>query len=97
MMNMSTFQCAIGITFTSHFAFYTAGIYLIKISNGNTSKRCEICSKLTIKTPERRHWCCSGVFIVNFEHISHLVLVFLSIVNFEYVIAGWVVSIIHQS
>ena len=27
------------------------------------------CSKLTIKTP--------GVFIVNFEHISHLVLVFL--------------------
>ena len=35
------------------------------------------CSKLTIKTPERCHWRCSGVFIVNFEHISHLVLVFL--------------------
>ena len=33
--------------------------------------------KLTIKTSERRHWCRSGVFIVNFEHISHLVLVFL--------------------
>ena len=32
------------------------------------------CSKLTI---ERRHWRCSGVFIVNFKHISHLVLVFL--------------------
>ena len=31
----------------------------------------------TIKTPERRHWCRSGVFIVNFEHITHLVLVFL--------------------
>ena len=28
-----------------------------------------------IKTPERRH--CSGVFIVNFEHFSRLVLVFL--------------------
>ena len=28
----------------------------------------------------------SGVFMVNFEHISHLVLV--SIVNFEHVIAG---------
>ena len=26
------------------------------------------CSKLTIKTPERRHWRRSGVFIVNFEH-----------------------------
>ena len=40
----------------------------------------------------------SGVFIVNFEHIPHLVLVFLLltwrrvgvfIVNFEHVIAGW--------
>ena len=32
---------------------------------------CEISSKLTIKTPKRRHWRRSGVFIVNFEHISH--------------------------
>ena len=30
-----------------------------------------------IKTPERRQWLCIGVFIVNFEHISHLVPVFL--------------------
>ena len=37
----------------------------------------EICSKLTIKAPERRHWGCSDVFIVNFEHISHLFVVFL--------------------
>ena len=35
------------------------------------------CSKLTIQTPERRHWRRSGVFIVTFEHISHLNLVFL--------------------
>ena len=33
--------------------------------------------KLTIKTAERRHWLRSGVFIVNSEHISQLVLVFL--------------------
>ena len=32
--------------------------------------------KLTIKTSERRQWR-SGVFIVNFEHISHLALLFL--------------------
>ena len=44
--------------------------------------------KLTIKTPERRHWCCSGVFFINFEHTSHIVLVF--IVNFEEVDSGWV-------
>ena len=54
-----------------------AGIYLVKVINGNTRTRCEICSKLTIKTPERRQWRLSGVFIVNFELISHLVLVFL--------------------
>ena len=54
-----------------------AGIYLLKINKKNTRTRCEICSKLTIKTPERRYWRLSGVFIVNFEHISHLVLVFL--------------------
>ena len=53
------------------------GIYLLKVNNRNTSTRCEICSKLTINTPERRQWRRSGVFIVNFEHISHLVLVFL--------------------
>ena len=54
-----------------------AGIYLLKVNNRNTRTRCEICSKLTINTPERRHWRRSGVFIVNFEHISHLFLVFL--------------------
>ena len=32
-----------------------AGIYLFKVNNRNTRTRCEICSKLTIKTPERRH------------------------------------------
>ena len=53
------------------------GIYMLKLNNKNTRTRCEICSKLTIKIPERRHWRRSGVFIVNFGHISHLVLVFL--------------------
>ena len=36
-----------------------------------------MCSKLTIKTPERRQLRRSGVFIVTSEHISHLVLMFL--------------------
>ena len=30
----------------------------------------------------------AGVFIVNFEHISHLVVVF-AIVNFEHVVSSW--------
>ena len=43
----------------------------------DNTTRCEICSKVTIKMPERRHWRCSDVFFVKFEHISHLLLVFL--------------------
>ena len=53
------------------------GIYLLKVSNRNTRTRCEMCSKLTIKTPEQRQWRPSGVFIINFEYVSHLALVFL--------------------
>ena len=54
---------------------YPAGIYLLKVSNRNTRARYE----LTIKTQESR-WHRSSVFIVNFEHISYLVLV-VSIAN----------------
>ena len=56
---------------------FPVGIYLLKVNNRNARARCKMCSKLTIKTPERRQWRRSGVFIVNFEYISHLVLVFL--------------------
>ena len=54
-----------------------ANIYMFKVTNRNTRERCKLCSKLTIKTPERRHRCRSGVSIVNFEHISHFFLVYL--------------------
>ena len=30
------------------------GIYLFRVKNGNSRTMCEISSKLTIKTPERR-------------------------------------------
>ena len=54
-----------------------AGIYLLKANNRNIRLRCEICPELTIKTPKRRRWRHFGAFIVNFEYISHFVLVFL--------------------
>ena len=50
---------------------------LYKVNNRNNRLRYEICSKLKIKTPERRQRYLSGVFIVNFEHISHIFLMFL--------------------
>ena len=43
--------------------------YRFKVDNRNTRARCEICLKLS-----------SGVFIVNFEHISHFALMFLSLI-----------------
>ena len=51
------------------YIYFSAKIYLLKVSNSNTRKKCQVCSKLTIKTPERRHGRRSGAFIVNFEHI----------------------------
>ena len=33
---------------------FPVNIYLFKVNNRSTRKRCEICSKLAIKTPERR-------------------------------------------
>ena len=56
---------------------YPADIYLFKVCNRNTIKRCDICSKLTIKTPKRRQLRYSGASIVNFGHILHIYLVFL--------------------
>ena len=38
-----------------------AGIYLLKVNNGNNRRMCENSSKLTIKTIGKRH---SDVFIV---------------------------------
>ena len=52
-------------------------IYLLKGNNWNTRTRCEICSKLPIKTAEQRHRRRSGAFIVNLKHILLLALVFL--------------------
>ena len=51
-----------------------ADIYPFKANNRSTRAGC---SKLTIKSLERRIRRHSGVFIVNFEHISHLILLFL--------------------
>ena len=48
---------------------YPSGIYLLKVNNKNTRTGCGICAKLIIKI--------LGVFNVNFEHISHVVLVLL--------------------
>ena len=41
--------------------YFPAGIYLLKVYNRNTRTRCEICSKLPIKTSERRS---AGIYLL---------------------------------
>ena len=58
---------------------YSADMFLFKVNNINGVRKCTICSKLT-KTSEqpqlhediKKYWRRSGVFIVNFEQIPHL-------------------------
>ena len=47
-------------------------------------------SKFSIKSPEQRHWRRSGVFIVNFQRISHPFLLLLFFFEFEQVNVYWV-------
>ena len=51
-------------------------------------KKFGICLKLAMKTQERHQRRCSGVFIVNFEHISQLFLVFLFLTLSTYLFVG---------
>ena len=51
--------------------------FLIKFNNQNFRTMSEICTVFPIKTPARRQWHLSDVFIVNFEQISHVVLMFV--------------------
>ena len=75
------FAIRLFLNFSRDFNFITflknrfpAGNYLFKVNNRNIRTRCETCLKLTIKTPERRHWTyftpCSSVSIVNFEQVN---------------------------
>ena len=48
---------------------YLAGNYRFKVNNKNTRTKCEICSKLTIKTSERFHRR-SSVFNVNYKQVN---------------------------
>ena len=43
-------------TFISKKNFFPASKYLPKVNKKNTKTRCEICSKLKIKTPEGLQW-----------------------------------------
>ena len=54
---------------------FSTDIYLFRINHGNIKAMCEIRSSVVLKTPERRQWRLSSVFIVNCENTSHIFLV----------------------
>ena len=62
---------------------YPANIYLLKPKCRNTRRKCEKCSNLTIKTPERRQWRqCHMTYFTLFSSVS--------IIDFEQVNVSWV-------
>ena len=59
------------------------------LTKKSSRKMCEICSKLAIKTLEQRQWHRSGVFLVNFGHISHLFLsIFIVVFEHTFCVLG---------
>ena len=57
------------------FRFLWLWLYL-NVPSSHLLIESEICLKLLIKNPEERPWHSSGVFILSFEHISRIALVF---------------------
>ena len=64
---------------------YPADIYLLQVNNRNTSV-----SVVNLE-PVHDQWRRSGVFIVNFEHISRLILVSLLLI-LNMLFADWVLA-----
>ena len=62
-----------------------------KLTIKTPEKKCEICSKFTIKTPEWRHWRRSSVVIVNFWTFF-TTCSSVSVANFEQVNVNWEVN-----
>ena len=74
---------------------FPVGNYMFKVNNRDPWTRCEICSKLTIKTPEQRHWRRSGVFIVTFW-TYFTPCSSISIVNFEQVMSTGLKAVVNS-
>ena len=85
-MKFSNVKLAKGIWWTiSNPIIFPVDIYLLKVNNINSRAGCEICSKLTIKTPERQQWRRFGSFLLSLN-IFHF-FSSASTVNFEHLIA----------
>ena len=73
------------------FHYYLRKHLLINVNNSNTRKMGEMCSKLKINARDWRHGHRSDVFIVNFEHVSHFLLVLLLLALIKEILA-WIIA-----
>ena len=66
------------------------GMYLFKVNYRDNRRRCEICSKVKIRSTERNHRGRSGIFIVN----SNLSYTFasVSVVEFEHALFAGLIT-----
>ena len=71
---------------------YPVAFTCSKLTKKPTRAGCEIWSKLTLKTQARSLLRRSVVFIVNFEHISQLLLVFLLLILSRLMPAGDIID-----
>ena len=68
--------------YTRHFP---ANIYLFKVNNRNN----RICSKLTTKKIERRHWHRSGILLLTLNIFHTFFLMFLVLTLIKWKLAGF--------
>ena len=54
LVKYNSYLIIILMLFTYRARDFPADIYLLKLNNRNTREKCEFCSRLTIKTAERR-------------------------------------------
>ena len=73
---------------------FQASKCLHKVSKRNILKRYEIFLKAARKTPKWRQWHRFDVFIVNFEHIPHLFIVFFQLNLNRWILAESICSIL---
>ena len=64
----------------SNLLAYPENKYMFKVNNRDTKKKCEICSKLTIKLTTSNDW-----YVMSSCHCRHSVLFLICIVNFEHI------------
>ena len=94
-----SFNCTIGYLFfhTITFIFFVTvaetvlkkeqlSIYFFKANSRNTRKRCEICSKLTIKTPDDVVLVFLSVTLTYFTSFSSVPIVDFKPVNISYIV-----------